>query len=180
MKELLELDSRRRIFEFLQEYPGLHLRELERQLGMDVRALKYHLDFLERNEAITSLMQEGYLRYYPRQWDEGFFRERIGASEKRALGLLRQRMPLHLALLLIERGEMTSEDLHRQAGIAASTLSYQMKKLTQLRLVESRTSGRRKVYRVADPQALVQFLLRYRPPRDLIEDFLDLWENIQL
>ncbi len=55
-----------------------------------------------------------------------------------------------------------------------------MKKLTRLRLVESRTSGRRKVYRVADPQALVQFLLRYRPPRDLIEDFLDLWENIQL
>ncbi|MFQ5837479.1 MAG: winged helix-turn-helix transcriptional regulator [Thermoplasmata archaeon] len=180
MREVLDLESRRRIFEFLQQYPGLHLRELERQLGMDVRALRYHLEFLEKHEAITSLMQEGYLRYYPRQWDEGYFRERVGAFEKRVLGLLRQRMPLHLILLLLDQGEMSSEELQTHAGIAPSTLSYHLKKLSKLQLIESRTEGKRKIYRAGDPQAVVQILMKYRPTRDLVEDFLELWEKIGL
>ncbi|MCJ2519849.1 MAG: helix-turn-helix domain-containing protein [Candidatus Thermoplasmatota archaeon] len=180
MKELLELDNRRRIFEFLQEYPGLHLRELERQLDLDVRALRYHLDFLVEHEAVSSLRQEGYLRYYPRQWDEGYFRERIGAVEKRGLGLLRQRMPLLLILLLLDQSEMSSEELRKEAGIAASTLSYHLKKLSELQLIESKTVGKKKTYWVGDPDAVVQLLMKYRPTKDLIEDFLDLWENIGL
>lgn len=147
---------------------------------MDVRAVKYHLDFLEKHEAIASLMQEGYLRYYPRKWDEGYFRERIGASEKRVLGLLRQRVPLHITLLLIERGEMSGEEIQQQAGIAASTLTYHMKKLVRLQLIESRTEDRKKAYRVADPGTLVQLLMEYRPTTDLVEDFLDLWKKIQI
>ncbi len=180
MKELLELDNRRRIFEFLQQYPGLHLRELERQLGMDVRALRYHLDFLEKHEAVTSLMQEGYLRYYPRQWDEGYFRERIGPFEKRVLGVLRQRVPLQLVLLLLDRSEMSSDELKEEASIAASTLSYHLKKLSRLQLLKSRHEGKRKIYGVVDATVIVQLLMKYRPTRDLVEDFIDLWEKIGL
>lgn len=180
MKEVLDLESRRRIFEFLLQYPGLHLRELERQLGMDVRAIRYHLDFLEKHEAISSLSQDGYLRYYPREWDAGYFWERIGPYEKRALGLLRQRIPLHIVLLLLDRGEMSSDELTADTGIAASTLSYHLKKLLRLQLVESRTVGKRKVYKVRDPQAVVQLLMKYRPTEDLVESFIDLWEKVGL
>jgi predicted transcriptional regulator len=180
LREVLDLKSRRRIFEFIQQYPGLHLRELERQLGMDVRAIRYHLDFLERHDAITSMSQDGYLRYYPREWDEGYFRERIGPYEKRALGILRQRVPLHLVLLLLDRGEVSSEDLQQEAGIAASTLSYHLKKLSKLELVESRSVGKRKVYSVRDPQAVVQLVMKYRPTEDLIESFIELWEKVGL
>ncbi len=113
-------------------------------MDLDVRALRYHLDFLVKHEAVSSLRQEGYLRYYPRQWDEGYFRERIGAVEKRGLGLLRQRMPLLLILLLLDQSEMSSEELRKEAGIAASNLSYQLKKLSELQLIESRPSARRR------------------------------------
>lgn len=180
MEDLLELDTRRRIFHFLQEYPGLHLRELERQLGMDVRALKHHLDFLEAHEAVTSIQQDGYLRFYPRAWEEGFFRERIGASEKRVLGVLRQRVPLHIVLLLLERGELGTDALRAELGIAKSTLSYHLRKLARLRLVGARTEEKRRLYRLLDAHVAVQLLVRYRPTPDLISSFLDLWEKIGL
>ncbi len=147
---------------------------------MDVRALKYHLDFLEANEAVTSIQQDGYLRYYPRAWDEGFFRERIGASEKRVLGLLRQRVPLHVVLLLLDRDELGTEDLQEELGLAKSTLSYHLKKLTALHLVTWRTEEKRRQYRLQDPHVAVQLLVQYRPIPDVVEDFLDLWQKIGL
>lgn len=180
MEELLELDSRRRLFEFLEAYPGLHLRELERQLGMDVRALRHHLDFLEKHDAVTSVREEGYVRYYPRSWEEGYFRERIGASEKRVLALLRQQIPLQIVLLLVDREEARTEELQEAVGIAASTLSYHLKKLRGRGLVTYRRRQRERIYRLQDAQAVVQLLVRYRPTPDLVDEFLDLWEGIGL
>ncbi len=177
---VLDLRNRRRIFEVLSRYPGLHLRELERQLGLDVRALKHHLEFLERHEAVVSMTQNGYRRFYPRQWDAGAFRERIGALEKRALGLLRRRTFLQLILVLLEGGALSVKEIKERTGLAASTLSHHLSKLEGLPLVGSKREGRIKLYWATDPQATVQLLLKYRPTQDLIEDFLDLWEKIQL
>lgn len=180
MKEVLDLESRRRIFDFLTAYPGLHLRELERRLEMDVRTLRYHLEFLERRGALTSLQEGGYLRYYPRTWDEDRFRERVGPAEKRVLALLRQRRPLQIVLLLLDREDMTGPDLRVELGVGPSVLSYHLRKLTRLALIESQTAGRAKRYRLHDPEAILQLLVRYRPTPDLVEDFLDLWERIGL
>lgn len=180
MKELLDLDTRRAIFEFLQEYPGMHLREISRRVGFDVRAVRYHLDFLEEHSAVTSLEQDGYLRYFPRTWDEGYFRERFGPLEKRVLGLLRQRGPLRIVLHLLDGGELSSEEIRERAEIAGSTLSYHVRKLSRIGLVEERTEQKRKMYRLADRQTVVQVLIHHRPPRDLIEDFIDLWEKVGL
>lgn len=180
MEELLELASRRRLFEFLEAYPGLHLRELERQLGMDVRALLHHLDFLEKHEAVTNVREGGYVRYYPRAWEAGYFRERIGAPEKRVLGLLRQRVPLQLVLLLADRGEVATEVLREATGLAASTLSYHLKKLRRLGIVAYRREERQRIHRLEDPDAVVQLLLRYRPLPDVVDAFLDLWERVGL
>lgn len=180
MKEVLGLESRRRIFDLLTEFPGLHLRELERRLGLDVRVLQYHLEFLEGRGALTSLREGGYLRYYPRQWDETQFREQLGPSEKRLLALLRQRRPLQLVLLLLEHAEIAGPTLRGEMGVGGATLTYHMRKLLRLELVEVRTTGRVKRYRLRDPEAVLQLLIRYRPPPDLVESFLDLWERVGL
>lgn len=180
MRDVLDLESRRRVFELLTEYPGLHLRELERRLGMDVRGLQHHLEFLERRGAVTSLREGGYLRYYPRRWDETRFREQFGPLEKRLLALLRQRRPLQIVLLLLERGEISGPELREAMGLGGPALTYHMRKLTRSRLVGVRTGGRVKHYRLRDAEAALQLLVRYRPLPDLVEDFLDLWERIGL
>lgn len=180
MEDLLELDTRRRLFEFLERFPGLHLRELERQLELDVRTLRHHLDFLERHDAVTVVREEGYVRYFPRAWEEGYFRERIGASEKRLLALLRQRVPLQIVLLLVDEGEMDTDALREATDLAASTLSYHLTKLRKAGLVTYRREGHRRFYRLGDPEGVVQLLVRYRPTTDLIDEFVDLWDQIGL
>ena len=180
MKEVLDLESRRRIFELLTEYPGLHLRELERRLGMDVRGLRYHLEYLEARGALTTLREGGYLRYYPREWDETQFREQFGPAEKRILALLRQRRPLQLVLILLEQGDVAGPMLRGEMGVGAATLNYHLRKLLRLRLVGVRTAGRVKHYRLRNRESVLQLLIRFRPPADLVEDFLDLWERVGL
>ncbi len=180
VQAVLDLRNRRRIFELLSRYPGLHLRELERQLGLDVRALKHHLEFLEKHEAVVSMTQNGYLRHYPRMLYEGVFRERVGAFERKVLGLLRRRTFLQLVLILLDGGLLSVEDIQRQTGLAPSTLSHHLRKLEGLPIIISKREGRIKLYRVTDAPAMVQLLLKYRPTQDLIEDFLDLWAKIEL
>ncbi len=180
MKEVLDLESRRRVFELLTKYPGLHLRDLERRLDMDVRGLQYHLAFLERHGALSSLREGGYLRYYPREWDQTQFREQFGPSEKRILAILRQPRPLQLVLLLLEGGDASGPMLRGEMGLGGAALNYHVRKLLRLHLVEVRTAGRVKHYKLRDPESVLQLLIRFRPPPDLVEDFLDLWERVGL
>ncbi|MFQ5919233.1 MAG: winged helix-turn-helix transcriptional regulator [Thermoplasmata archaeon] len=180
MREVLDLESRRRIFELLTEYPGLHLRELERRLGMDVRGLQYHLEFLESHGALSSLREGGYLRYYPREWDQSQFREQFGPAEKRILAVLRQPRPLQLILLLLEHGDISGPMLQGEMGLGGAALTYHLRKLLRLHVVDVRTVGRVKHYQLKDPESILQLIIRYRPPPDLIEDFLDLWERVGL
>ena len=49
MPEGLELESRRRIYDFLTANPGVHLRKIGQVLGMSTGMLSYHLGYLERN-----------------------------------------------------------------------------------------------------------------------------------
>jgi predicted transcriptional regulator len=47
-EEVLENETRRRIYRFVNRNPGLHLRELQRQLNIPLSSLDYHLDYLVR------------------------------------------------------------------------------------------------------------------------------------
>src|SRR3970040_1079855 len=54
MTEGLELESRRRIYEFLLANPGVHLRRIGQNLGMSTGMLSYHLGILERRGLLKS------------------------------------------------------------------------------------------------------------------------------
>jgi len=43
--EALELETRKKIYETVKRFPGLHLREIARQLDMSVPLVDYHLNF---------------------------------------------------------------------------------------------------------------------------------------
>src|SRR5256712_11453966 len=50
----LELQSRRRIYEFLSANPGVHLRRIGQTLGMSTGMLSYHLGVMERQGLLKS------------------------------------------------------------------------------------------------------------------------------
>ena len=161
-------------------YPGLHLAELARGLDMDPNHAQYHLDRLERSGLVASRHEGGFLLYFPKEETTLGLRDAVAAQDKAILAALRRPVPLHIALLLMERGRATHAQLLEDVGVAHGTLHYHLKRLEDSGLLASVKEGRERWYTLADRDRVEALLTKYRPPNALVEGFLDAWEGLQL
>jgi predicted transcriptional regulator len=178
--DLLELESRRRVFEYVQKFPGLHLREIGRGTSLHPNHVKYHLQYLQKHDLVSSRKEDGYWRFFPREEGSVGLRETVGADKKQLLALLRQPVPLHTVLLLLERGQASQGELAQGVGVAQATLHYHLGKMERTGLVVSWKDGRERYYKVGNERVIAELLLRFRPPDALVQGFLDAWETLQL
>ena len=65
--DLLELKSRRFIYNCIQKHPCLHVRELERVTNIPFTTLRYHLRYLQKKELVNVKKEGGFKRYYVTQ-----------------------------------------------------------------------------------------------------------------
>ena len=91
-KDILKLEKRREIYNFITKYPGLHMREISRRMKIPMGSLKYHLIYLKKLDIIVSINNKGYERFYIKQ--------KVGRKEKQIINLLRQEIPKRIILLL--------------------------------------------------------------------------------
>lgn len=148
----LDLEIRKRIYTRILERPGTYLRELQRDLGLAMGHLEFHLDILERHRLITVLHGEN-KRFFPSEMDR---------NDKRLLAVLRQALPRHLLIRLLAVGESTPSRLAADLGVRASSLSYHLGKLAKAGLLERHKRGREQVYRIPDPDAALRLLEAHR------------------
>jgi predicted transcriptional regulator len=178
--DLLLLEARRRIHEHLSKYPGLHLRAIARALDMDPNHVKYHLQYMEKHEIVSSRKEDGYWRFWPR--DEGAvgMRERLSSADKKILSVLRRPIPLHVTLILLDRDEATATQITEQVSVSRSTLHYHLGKLEKAGIVESHKEGRDRYYWLSDADHIATILIEHRPPPSLVAGFLEAWEQLGL
>jgi predicted transcriptional regulator len=178
--ELLELETRRTIYNLVLSQPGLHLREIQRQLEMHVNLVEYHLHHLVASELVVSVQEGGYNRFFPSQSPgSGGSVDRLTSTEKRILGLLRQPMPLRIMVYLLAAGTTQHKDVCDHLGCAPSTLTYHMKKLVKAGVVGQRTAGEGKGYSLVDRRGVARLLMMYRPaPFDQVDAFSELWLDL--
>jgi predicted transcriptional regulator len=168
------------VYRIVEAYPGLHLREVARQAGMDPNHAKYHLNYLERHGLVSSREDGGHLTLFPRAQGPAGLQESVPAGDKGTLALLRQPVPLHATLLLLDRGQASHGELEKAVPVARTTLHYHMAKLERAGVVESLREGRERIYRLRDHDLTLGLLLRYRPPDALVQGFLEAWEAVAL
>ena len=179
-ERVLELGARRRLHDQVTTFPGLHLAELARNLEMDPNHAKYHLDRLERSGLVTSRHEGGFLLYFPKEETAVGMRDAVAASDKAVLAALRRPVPLHIALLLMDRGRTTHAQLLEDVGVAHGTLHYHLKRMEDGGILTSVKEGRERWYTLADRELVERLLTKYRPPNALVAGFLDAWEGLQL
>jgi predicted transcriptional regulator len=63
MDDILELETRRNIFDLLKKNPGLHLSKIAQTLKLRVSLVEYHLTYLEKHGLLISDIHTGYKRY---------------------------------------------------------------------------------------------------------------------
>lgn len=175
------METRRRVYRCVEDFPGLHLSEVARQCGMDTNHAKYHLGYLGKHGLVSSRDEGARQAFFPRREGPVGPQETVAAADKAVLALLRQPVPLHAVLVLLERGpEVPHAELDAVLAVSRTTIHYHMAKLEKAGVVVSRRRGRERLYRLADGDRVLALLLRYRPPDSLVAGFLEAWEALDL
>lgn len=173
MDDPLELETRRRIYQHVQKYPGTHMREIGRDLEIPMGTLEYHLHYLVKADLLTIRQDARYTRY--------FATGGLSRQEKDVLAVLRQKVPRQIAAHLLLAPESSHGDLLRHFALSASTLSFHLKKLVTTGIVQQEKRGRENLYRVIDVDLVSRVLVQHRSTflDDVVDRFADVWLNLE-
>lgn len=165
----MQSGSRVRIWFLVTLLPGVHLRELQRLLGMSFNSTRYHVERLAKAGEILRVEDGGYSRLYP-----------VGISdqEKILFTSVRGKTDRKILACLSARGGLSSKRLCDLTTLAKSTVSEHLDRLIKDGVVKTRLGEADTVYELENP-ARIQLLMRTQNPTLLeraTSRFIDLWE----
>lgn len=166
---LLDLNTRRRLYRYIQDNPGMHLRGIQRAVDMPLGTVEYHLHQMEKNEMLTS-RDDGRFKAF-------FAKEGIDRRDKDILYYVRQDNPRRIMIHLLEHPDSSHAEAVRALPVGPSTVSFHMSKLQKAGLIEQRRHGRSKLYSVVEPDRVANVLVKYRKSflDDLVDRFASSW-----
>lgn len=179
--EPLEADRRRRLYEALMAYPGLHLAELARQADVEEKLARYHIRVLVKSGLATKKREGNKNLYYPKVEADLGSKEVIDRRDKEALGLLRRPVPLRMVLALLDAEEgLTMGEIAEAAAVSRSTATYHVEKLKDAELVRVTVEGRARRVHLDDHERVSELLSEYPPPKDIVSGFVEMWDGLEL
>ena len=171
-EDVLELENRRKIYQLVSKFPGMYLREIEKELGLAMGVLEYNISYLEKKEILMVEREGGRKRY--------FVKEDISFGDKATIAILRQEIPRRIVLHLMLNPNASFQDVLAQFKISKSTLSFHMKKLTEANIVGTEKEGRNTFYTVIDPENTARIILTYKASflDSVVDRFAEVWGDM--
>ncbi|UCH89802.1 MAG: winged helix-turn-helix transcriptional regulator [Thermoplasmata archaeon] len=168
----LELDTRKRIYEYILEVPGAHFRDINRKLGISTGVVEYHLKYLQDKGLVIARTEGRYKRFYV----EGT----IDSKDKSMMAILRQEIPRRIIAHVLLNPGASHKELRELFNISASTLSFHLSKLTRSGILAQERSGRQNQYRVIDEDEVARALISYRKSflDEIVDNFVDTWSEL--
>jgi len=168
-EDLLQLDTRRAIYDYVKRCPGAHLRGVEREVGLPFGQVLYHLDYLERNGLVVAKKDGGFKRY--------FVTNHIGRKEKQFLSMFRHDLPRKVAILLLLNPGQSHRELLECLSISGSTLSFHLNKMVDSGLLVRREEGNENFYHLEDEKTAAKTLILYRESFEdaAVDRFAEVW-----
>ena len=169
---ILDLDARRRIYVYIQKCPGVHERELSRELGIPLSTLDYHLFHLKKRTLIDGQQDGRYTRY--------FITKVMNPRDKKVIGILRQRTPRRIILFLLLHSSVAHKQVSDYLQIAPSTTSFHLRNLLNAEVVERRVIMGDVFYSIRNPEYLTTLLITYRRSflDTAVDRFLTTWTEL--
>jgi predicted transcriptional regulator len=119
--------------------------------------VQYHIRRLERDGRISS-GRRGFYRFF---YQSALF----GEKQRDVLGVLSLDTPRELLLNIIEKPSSSQEELARAAMVSQPTVSWHLRRLIDLGILEKQQTGKNATYRVVGSTApeIATFLRSYHP-----------------
>jgi len=153
-EEVLELKTRRQIYNHILKHPGLHEREISRQSTIPLSTLDYHLFFLKKRGLVTNRSDERYTRYY--------IAGAIGIKDKRIIAILRQNVFRKVIIFLLLHPHSFHRDICNYLELAPSTISFHLNRLANLEVVNRIQVGRETKYYIEEVEYVSDLLITYQ------------------
>jgi predicted transcriptional regulator len=151
---LLRVPKRRRVFEAIVACPGTHARRLSRDLGIALGVVEHHLRHLERHGLLYA-HQQGRRRTL-------YATGHIDPVDARIIHALRK--PVWCRLLAALAGqERGLPDLALELDLPPATVSYHLRRLRTLGLVDHLRVGREGAYLLLDHARVARLMEGFRP-----------------
>jgi predicted transcriptional regulator len=149
--------TQRRILDYIKAHPGVHLRQICRELGLAMGDVQYHIRRLERDGRVSFVRRGLYKFFYPSAL--------FGEKQRDILSFLTLDTPRELLLSIVEKPDSGQDELARATAVSQPTVSWHLKRLIELGIVEKRQTGRMAMYRVAGDSAteIADFIRSYHP-----------------
>ncbi|MGW8288990.1 MAG: winged helix-turn-helix transcriptional regulator, partial [Candidatus Bathyarchaeia archaeon] len=146
------------IFNFVEENPGVHFRAICSGLGIPIGVAQYHLGILTKTGLISFFQDGRYKRY--------FRSKSFGTKEMQTISVLRHKTAGKILRLLSENHSLAHHDLATKLEISSQALSWQMRSLREMNLVDSGTESLEVTYSINEEyQMLIQGCLGVVPAR---------------
>ena len=153
-KKVIEINIRGKIYNYILENPGMHISKISSDLKIPRTTLIYHLNLLEKKELIFTKDKEMFRRY--------FCKNKVGKNEKLILSILRQRIPHKIIMYFIFHNNIASQvEISKYLNKHPTTVSFHLKKLKKLGLLDSNKSGREVKYYINYESELYEFFIKY-------------------
>jgi len=148
--------NRGRVYEYIKNHPGTHLRKLSRELNMANGDTQHHLDVLHKLDMIKS-KRRGIYKVY-------FTVSILGKRNEDILAILQQETPREILLYLVENPGSTQGEISRFISVSAPTINWHMSVLITIGLVTSCREGRFVRYFIkGDVNDIIALLKSYYP-----------------
>jgi predicted transcriptional regulator len=147
-----------KVLRFIQEKPGCHLRQIQKELDISVGSVQYQLARLEEMRKITSARRGSYKFYFQSR----IFKD----NEKNILQVLSQETARKVLMFIIERKNPTHKDIVKSIGISAPSVNWHVGRLIALKLIEREKKGKYTRYQLSDSadfKCIVALLKNYYP-----------------
>lgn len=140
--DLLDHPSRSAVIEVLEDHPGATAADVARRADMNYDTVRYHLRLLEEFDEVTTRRPDGKIRYFPNHG-------RHSRDEADLLAILADATREAIARALLEADGLYAGEVAERAGVAPSTASHHLGRLTEAGVVDRTRRGNHVRYELA-------------------------------
>jgi predicted transcriptional regulator len=133
--------KRKHIYALIKASPGTSINDIANNMGLNRGTLRYHLKILETENMIESHSDHGKVRYFQ---NNSTYKEK----EKLVISVLQNEMTRRIISKILDEECNTNGDLALTTGISKGTVTWYIKQLKELDLVEENQVGRSTLYNI--------------------------------
>jgi len=134
-KNVLDNETRRRIYSCVWENPGIYLSALSSRLGLNIGTIRYHLGVLCEMGKVVPDHDCGFVRYRVN-------REKYSELEKKVGGYLCNRSKQRMLTLILQNPGITRESIASKLKLSGSGVAWHMDTLILEGIVVSERNGK--------------------------------------